>query len=290
MGHGNYSYEAHQAITAQRATLPTQRVFTQTKCHPLMNPKGVKARESRDSADHPNSLGIFFALDVSGSMGEIPEAIARRELPGFMKTLLDCGVADPQILFCAFSDVASNDAPLQVGQFESTAKLMDQWLTWCWLEGGGRTQYESYELAMYFAARHTAMDCFEKRKKKGYFFMTGDEPSYDAVKRDEVKAIIGDDLPGDLPLAKVVEELQRTFHAYFLIPDPGRGQRVGTFWRGVMGKNAIVMQSPVDTCAVAAGLVAINEGLVPDVNALAKRLAGAGMDPKRVESVRKTLA
>ena len=26
---------------------------------------------------------------------------------------------------------------LQVGQFESTAELMDQWLTWTYLEGGG---------------------------------------------------------------------------------------------------------------------------------------------------------
>ena len=28
-------------------------------------------------------------------------------------------------------------APLQVGQFESTAELMDQWLTWTYLEGRG---------------------------------------------------------------------------------------------------------------------------------------------------------
>lgn len=289
MGHGNYSYQAHQALTAQRASLPTQRVFTQTKCHPLMNPKGVKFRECRDSKDHPNSIGIFFALDVSGSMGEIPEAIARKELPGFMKTLLDCGVADPQVLFCAFSDVASNEAPLQVGQFESTAQLMDQWLTWCWLEGGGRTAYESYELAMYFAARHTAMDCVEKRKKKGYFFMTGDEPSYDAVKKNEVHDIIGDDIPGDLPLARVVEELGRTYEAYFLIPDPGRGAKVAPFWRGVLGKHTIIMETPADTCAVAAGLVALTEKLVPDLNGLAKRLADAGMAKERITAVKKAL-
>jgi hypothetical protein len=289
MGHGNYSYEAHQAITAQRATLPVQKVFTQQKCHPLMNPKGVKFRECRDGEDHPESLGIIFALDVSGSMGEIPEAIARKELPHFMKTLGDCGVKDPQVLFMAFSDVASNDAPLQVGQFESTAQLMDQWLTWCWLEGGGRTAYESYELALYFAARHTAMDCFEKRKKKGYLFMTGDEPSYPELKRDEVKALLGEELPGNLPTAKVIEELQRTFEPYFLIPDEGRAAKVAPFWRGLLGKRTITMQSPADTCAVAAGLVALNEKAVANVDALAKRLAAGGMAKERVAAVVKAL-
>ena len=289
MGNGNYSYEAHQAITAGRASLPVQKVFKQQKCHPLMNPKGVTFRECRDGTDHPNSIGIIFALDVSGSMGEIPEAIARKELPHFMKTLGDCGVKDPQVLFMAFSDVASNEAPLQVGQFESTAPLMDQWLTWCWLEGGGRTPYESYELALYFAARNTAVDCFQKRNKKGYLFMTGDEPSYPELKRDEVKALLGEDLPGNLPTAKVIEELQRTFEAYFLIPDEGRATRVAPYWRGLLGKRTITMQSPADTCAVAAGLVALNEKLVPNAEALGKRLAQSGMAKDRVAAVVKAL-
>ncbi len=289
MGGGNYSYEAHKAITEQRSSLPVQQVFKQQKCHPLMNPHGVKFRECRDGADHPSSLGIVFALDVSGSMGQIPEQIARKELPGFMKTLLDTGVKDPQVLFCALSDVASNEAPLQVGQFESTAELMDQWLTWCWLEGGGRTPYESYELAMYFFARHTAMDCWEKRKKKGYLFITGDEPSYDAVKKEEVEGIIGDKIPENVPLKKIVEELGRTFNSYLLIPDPGRAKNVGKFWTDLFGSRTITMQSPADTCAVAAGLVALGERVVPDVPALARRMIDNGLAKARVDAVVKAL-
>ena len=76
MGTGNYSYEAHEALLRDRANLPSQQVFRQIQCHPLMNPKGVRLRESRDSADHPQSLGIAFALDVTGSMGEIPKILA----------------------------------------------------------------------------------------------------------------------------------------------------------------------------------------------------------------------
>lgn len=289
MGSGNYSYEAHQAIVRSRQDLPVQKVFSQRACHPLMNPRGVKFRESRDSASHPNSLGIIFALDVSGSMGQIPEQIARKELPGFMKTLLDCGVKDAQVLFMALSDVASNEAPLQVGQFESTAELMDQWLTWCWLEGGGATNYESYELALYFAARHTAMDCYGKRAKRGYLFMTGDEPSYPELKLLDVEKVLGYAPPKNIPLAEVVEEVKRSFNTYILIPDPERTKKVGGFWRGVLGENAIAMASPDDTCAVAAGLVALGEKAVPDVDSLARRLSDAGLTPARVKAVVKAI-
>ena len=106
MGYGDYSHEAHEAITRGRAHVPRQELFKQRECHPLMNPRGVRVRESRDSEEHPNSLGIAFALDVTGSMGHIPDELARRELPRFMKILGECGVADPQVLFMAVIAIA----------------------------------------------------------------------------------------------------------------------------------------------------------------------------------------
>ena len=137
MGHGNYSHAAHAALVADRASLSANEVFAQRGCHGLMDPRGLKVRESRDSADHPNSLGIVFALDVTGSMGDIPKLLARRDLPNFMKLLGACNIPDPQLMFMAIGDATSDHAPLQVGQFESTAQLMDQWLTWSYLEGRG---------------------------------------------------------------------------------------------------------------------------------------------------------
>src|SRR5262245_21693624 len=113
MGHGNYSHAAHAALVADRANKSAGEVFRQSGCHALMNPRGIKVRESRDSADHPQSLGIVFALDVTGSMGDIPKLLARRELPNFMKLLGACRIADPQILFMAIGDATSDGAPLQ---------------------------------------------------------------------------------------------------------------------------------------------------------------------------------
>ena len=59
------------------------------------------------------------------------------------------------------------------------------------LEGGGGGQKtESYELALYFMARHTATDCFERRGRRGYLFIIGDEMAYPRVKPAEVSAVL----------------------------------------------------------------------------------------------------
>ena len=108
MGYGNYSIDAHAALTAGRAHQAGTEVFHQTQCHALMNPKGLKVRESRDSTDHPDALGIVFALDVTGSMGDIPHLLAKEELPNLMKLLTACGVADPQLMFMAIGDATSD--------------------------------------------------------------------------------------------------------------------------------------------------------------------------------------
>lgn len=285
MGYGGYSYDAHQAITTARAQLPAQEVFTQRSCHPLMDPLGVKLRESRDSADHPNTTSIIFALDVSGSMGSIPEQIARKELPTFMKALLDAGVADPQVLFMALQDCLGGVSPLQVGQFESTAELMDQWLTWCWIMGGGAGPYESYDLAFYFAAHHTKLDSLEKRGKKGYLFMTGDEPCYDKLDAKWVKQFVGDDIGKDRPLNQVIQECSDMYHSFFLVPDPGRGKEVSPFWKKFLGEQTIVLAQPADTCPVAAGIVALSEGRVASLDALGQKFLGSGMDRARVARI-----
>jgi hypothetical protein len=243
-----------------------------------MNPYGVDHRESRDSEAHPNSLAIVFALDVSGSMGEIPARLATGTLPAFMKALLDAGVPDPQVLFMAVGYAGGDRAPLQVGQFESTESLMDQWLTSLYLEGGGGGGNESYELAMYFAARHLRMDCVEKRGKRGYLFLTGDEPPNPAVSREQVNRVLGEDLPADIPIGAIIEEVQRTFEPFYLIPDPGRGNQVGRAWRDLLGDRVIVMEDPSHTSLVAAGVVALLEGAAPDLGALRQRLVAAGTD------------
>jgi len=290
MGFGNYSFEAHRALSDARTEAPRQTVFRQTETHPLMRPLNLRAREARDSEAHPRSLPIVLALDVTGSMGEIPELLAKRQLPLLMKALLDLGVADPQVLFMAVGDAFHDRAPLQIGQFESTAELMDQWLTWSFIEGrGGNPGNESYELALHVAARHLELDSLRLRGKRGYLFLTGDEKPYPQLSKVAVKQVLGTDLDEDTPLAAVVEEASRTVEPYFLIPDLARRAGCERAWRVCLGDRVIAMESPLDTTDVIAAIVAIAEGHLPDLDAVAKRLASEGRPRERVGAVFRAL-
>ncbi|MCL2725366.1 MAG: VWA domain-containing protein [Polyangiaceae bacterium] len=290
MGYGNYSYEAHRAIMSTRTSLPAQEVFRQRDVHPLMCPRAIAARECRDSASHPNSLAITLALDVTGSMGEIPELLAKEELAGLIRALMDHGIADPQVLFLAIGDAFHDRAPLQVGQFESTAELMDQWLTWCWLEGGGGTPgHESYELALYFAARHLEQDCLRLRNKRGYLFMTGDEKPYPRLSRSVVRSVLGDEIEDDFPLSVVVDEAGRSVEPFFLIPDLARRTNCERVWRDVLGDRVICMESPRDTTACITGVVAMSEGAARNLEDYARTLAARGVARERIGAVVRAL-
>lgn len=287
MGFGDYSLEAHREIVSGRAAMPDGSQFSRNDCDPSMNPRGVRFRESRDSAQHPDSVSIVFALDVSGSMGEIPRQLATRTLPTFMESVLTA-LPHPQILFMALGNAYADHSPLQVGQFESEARLMDRWLSAIHLEGGGGGLGESYDLAMYFGARHLAMDCLEKRGKKGYFFMTGDETPFIEVDRNQVKGLIGDDLQVNLPIWELTAELLRAFHVFFLIPDAKRAatEQCGAVWATLLRERCIVLESAEDTAVACALLVGIQEGLLRDRAAISeqleKRLGRTGEERERV--------
>jgi hypothetical protein len=207
-----------------------------------------------------------------------------------MKTLVDCQIPDTQLLFMAVGDASSDDAPLQVGQFESTAELMDQWLTWSYLEGGGGGfGQESYELGLYFLAMHTEMDCMVKRNKRGYLFMTGDEIPYPTLSRHVVDAVIGDRLDEDLSCEEIVAELQKTFVPFFVIPDHARAKRCERRWRDLLGDHVLCLENPNDVCFVTAGAILLSEGLVSDINQLTQILSGAGMPSARRNHVVRSL-
>src|SRR5689334_4539559 len=215
MGSGRWSATTYFDRAASRAKSGTDafdysvrsRKSGHLRVHQTLDPQGLKMRESRDSAEHPTSTAIIISLDVTGSMQKVVRGI-HGDLPHLHELLLGHKyVPDPQILFAAVGDATCDQAPLQVGQFESDNR-MDQNLENMILEGGGGGQKtESYELMLYVAARHTATDCFEKRQRKGYLFVIGDEMAYPAVSRAAVKKLIGPSgLQADVPLAQIVKE------------------------------------------------------------------------------------
>lgn len=294
MGYGNYDSDAYKSITTSRVDKSREQIFRQKKIDKEMDPKGLKFRESRDSKNHPNSVGIIFALDETGSMREIPDYLARQELPQFMDVILEGKfVADPQVLFMGIGDATTGEpAPLQVGQFESEAELMDKWLTRIFLVGnGGGNEGESYGHAFYAAARHTAMDCWEKRGKKGYLFVTGDEPPLSTVDKESVRDLIGTKLGEDVSMAQAIKEAEKTFNCFFLIPDQDRRRYndCETVWRRLLGDRVICLDTHRDTCLTAATLIGLTEGTLKDLNAAAAKLVSMGKSQEQVARVIKAV-
>jgi hypothetical protein len=175
-------------------------------------------------------------------------------------------------MFGAIGDATCDRAPLQVGQFESDNR-MDKDLERILLEGGGGGQKtESYELAMYFMARHTSIDCLDKRGRRGYLFIIGDEMPYPAVKPREVSAWIGDELPQPVPVRNLVAQLTRRWDTYYILPVgtsyAGDGQVLGA-WRGLLGQNVIELGDLDAVCET----IALTVGLGEEAIDLAEGLA-----------------
>ncbi|MFC4906720.1 hypothetical protein [Actinomadura gamaensis] len=269
MGSGNWStnvYDANRAYQAANGISAFQYSDGgATAVHPDLDPKDAGVREARDSDEHPESLAISVLFDVTGSMGTVPRTLQTR-LPDLLGLLLRKGyAAHPQIMFGAIGDAHCDRAPLQVGQFESDNRMDDD-LGRILLEGGGGGQMkESYELAMYFMARHTAIDCYEKRGKRGYLFMIGDELAYPAVRRSQVRDVIGDDLRADLPLPALLEELKRVWDVYFIIPDGAYhtgDARLRDFWREQFGQNVLFLDDLDAVCETIALTVGLGEDAI----------------------------
>jgi hypothetical protein len=254
--------------------------------HPDLDPLGITMRESRDSDEHPTSLAITVLFDVTGSMGGVPR-ILQTKLPQLLGLLMRKGyVRDPQIMFGAIGDATCDSAPLQVGQFESDNR-MDGDLERIVLEGGGGGQKrESYELALYFMARHTATDCFEVRGKRGYLFIIGDEMAYDRVKPREVSAVIGDTLAEPVPLLAIAAEVTRCWDTYYILPEGASyvgDDEVLSFWRKLLGQNVIELADLDAVSETIALTIGLGEDTV-DLDTGLADLADVGSDAAPVVS------
>ncbi|MBT2234605.1 hypothetical protein [Nonomuraea sp. NEAU-A123] len=293
MGSGIWSTDVYSSAAHYRAATGASAFAYSdggaATTHPDLDPFGV-TRESRDSDEHPDSLAVAVLFDVTGSMGRVPRVL-QAKLPDLLGLLLRKGYAtDPQIMFGAIGDATCDRAPLQVGQFESDNRMDDQ-LGQILLEGGGGGQMrESYELAMYFMARHTSIDCYEKRGKRGYLFMIGDELPYQRVSGKAVNKLIGDPRQRDIDVAAIVAELTQKYDVYYILPAgasyAGNKQVLGT-WRDLLGQNVLELDDLDAVCET----IALTVGLGEDAIGLDEGLDDlAGLGSRAGASVSKALA
>jgi len=273
------------------ADIRAQKVRAQVHAH--LDPAALKnaRRESRDSELHPDSRAVAVLFDVTGSMGVVPR-ILQKNLTTLFGLCLRRGYLDhPAILVGGVGDATCDAAPFQVGQFESGNEIEDD-LSRLYLEGGGGGQKtESYELALYFLARKTSIDCFEKRGRKGYAFLIGDEMPYPRLKRSEVERVFGDVLEADIPLQVLVEEARAKWEIFFVIPklssyydDP----QILACWRGLFGQSVFKLEDPEGISELIASTIGLAEEAV-DAAHLAGDLGKAGVRKGVIEAVASAL-
>jgi len=273
MGHSSWSDDAYSSLKSSRVNSKVDDIFVNNKAGKAsdsMSPFGIKIRESRDSDAHPESLAIAVFLDVTGSMGRIPEVLVREKLGSLMNTLIGHGIQHPQILLGAIGDHVSDQYPLQVGQFESGTDELDKWLTSIYLEGnGGGQEMESYLMGWLLCARHTSCDCFEKRGQKAFLFTIGDEASWNNLSADHLKKIMGYTEASTLTDVQLLAEAQRNYHVFHIHVNEASYKdhpKVLGYWRNLIGERLIILNDYNSIAETIATTVAVIHGV--DINSI----------------------
>lgn len=266
MGSGTFDAHVYRTFAASTKGKSTEDIYSSRSLNKDLNPKGIRFRESRDSADNPKSTPVIIALDVTGSMGMIASVIAREGLGTLFTNILDRQpITNPHVMFMGIGDANYDSAPLQVSQFEADKRITEQ-LTQLYLEhGGGANHFESYNLAWHFAGEHTVHDSYEKRAKRGYLFTVGDEEAPKALTIDQLTRFVGDTVQADVSPLESLEAAQRLYDVFHIVIEEGDYarrylDRVVDSWTALLGQRVIRLADHTKLAETIVSAIEVAEG------------------------------
>lgn len=230
------------------SALNVQDVYKARTLDPILSPMNVM-RECRDSEEHPNTIPVILALDVTGSMGQAAVEVAKK-LNVVMTKLYD-QIDDVEFCVMGIGDLAYDDAPIQISQFESDVRIAEQMDKVYFEFGGGGNSYESYTAAWYMGARHTDLDCWS-RGKKGIIITMGDERLNPYLPYTPLNNATGDGVQADIATKKLYKEVCEKFDVYHLDVNHRLGHDTGIepSWLEVLDKQhfkEVTLDSIADT-------------------------------------------
>ena len=253
MGGGSWdsaSYDAYtkgtrgmDSVAYAASTLNTQEVYKARTLDKDLNPKNVM-RECCDTEEHPHTLPVILALDVTGSMGMAATEVAKK-LGVIMGDLYD-DKDIPDVEFCvmAIGDLYCDWAPIQISQFESDIRIAEQ-LDKVWFEGGGGgNKWESYTAAWYMGVNHCKLDCW-KRGKRGIIITLGDEQLNPYLQAPMLAKYVGDENQEDIETGSLYEEASEKYEIHHISVNDRHSSyfrnnhenRVDNSWKGLLGQN-----------------------------------------------------
>ena len=167
-----------------------QDMYTERSLSKSMDPLSFDVRECRDSDEHPATVPVILALDVTGSMGDSAMKVAKE----LNKIVGGISQKEKDAEFCvmAIGDTYCDRAPVQMSQFESDVRIAEAFDKIYFEGGGGSNAWESYTAAWYMAAYRTDLDAW-KRGGKGILITLGDEPINPYLDMDDLVDFVGRD-------------------------------------------------------------------------------------------------
>lgn len=216
----DYSRRVGRSVSASGdivGNYSAQEMFKSRQIADVLNPYGV-VRECCDSEEHPETVPVILALDVTGSMGSAAVEVAKR-LNTVMTKLYE-NTKDVEFMIMGIGDLAYDRAPIQASQFESDIRIAEQLDKLYFEGGGGGNRYESYTAAWYFALNNTRLDC-HKRGRKGLIITMGDEPLNPYLPKKPLEASLGSGNEKDIETGELYGEVIQKFELYHLaVIDP----------------------------------------------------------------------
>lgn len=226
MGGGSWtstSYVNHSTTTRGFSSMDafksasTQDLYRSRKLEDCLNPYKV-IRECCDSDEHPNTVPVILALDVTGSMGSAASAVAK-QLGDIMSKLYE-SITDVEFMTMAIGDLSYDDSPIQASQFESDIRIAEQLEKVYFEGGGGGNRYESYTAAWFFGLNNTKLDCW-KRGRKGIIITLGDEPLNPYLPKHRLSDALGCQLQSDVETPELYNNASEKFDIFHIaINDP----------------------------------------------------------------------
>lgn len=191
--------------------------FTAKGMDDTLNPLKFSVRECVNNEEHPNTIPVILALDVTGSMGSACKETA--EALGVIITNLYKKFKDIEFCIMGIGDLAYDRAPIQMSQFESDIRIAES-LDKVYMEhGGGSNDYESYTAAWYMGLKRTKLDCFDKQGRKGIIITMGDEQLNPYLPAGNLSKAIGGSEQGDIETPKLYEEASKKFDIFHIAVD-----------------------------------------------------------------------
>jgi len=245
---------------------------------PAFDPTTFRMRESRKSALNPQPTPIIAALDVTGSMGRVVEAMRKGLGTLFEQIIERSPVPDPHVMAMAIGDFECDRAPVQATQFEADPVTIGRQIEDLWLErGGGGNSYEGYLGPLYFAGMRT--DCDSARDgRKGFLFTVGDEEPQMVLRDASIQRFFGDATQRDLSAEDLLTLVGRNWHYFHLMVEEGthmqayRSAVIGK-WTELLGQRALPLSDHTRMAEVIISAIEVIAGR--DKDAVAKSWSGS---------------